>query len=262
MNDQALYEKIPPDPLIRLLRFSNCSYSVLPHWHEHTEIHFILEGDARMKCGEEAWDLNAGDCAIINSCELHEGIGGRCSFLCLILPPSFFESEHVLFQKIVRDAFLMDIIKRINERYSSKDTADRLEVKGYACLLVSHLMRGYAQESLSAAAWAGYASKRNKVNAALEYIGQHYDQSLSTKQLADRLFLSEGYFCKIFREVTGRTVIDTINRLRMDKAEEMLRHTDTTVTETALRCGISDINYFARLFKKIKGYSPSMVRKG
>ncbi len=73
--------------------------------------------------------------------------------------------------------------------------------------------------------------------------------------------LSEGYFCQIFKEITGKTAMDYINRLRIDKAEKMLRKTAMTVTEVASLCGFDDANCFSRMYKKLKGESPQAARR-
>ncbi len=260
MNSTELYEKIPPDPQIRILRYCIRPYDFPAHWHEHTEIHFIFAGSCTLRCGEEYRRLTSGDCVVINSCELHEGVDGYSSYLCLILPPAFFESEHILFQGIIRDPFLSDTAARLDACTKSAAAPDRLEARAHACLLAAHLMRHYVKKSLSVNAWAGYTAKQSKVNEAVRLIGLYYDQPLTTRTLAEQLYLSECYFCKIFKEITGRTVIDYINRFRIAKAQELLQKTRCSITEAALGCGIGDANYFTRLYKRINGCPPSAGR--
>ncbi|WP_345945627.1 helix-turn-helix domain-containing protein [Paenibacillus sp. S25] len=52
-----------------------------------------------------------------------------------------------------------------------------------------------------------------------------------------------------------------LNRIRINIAEMMLSSGDFNVSETAERCGFHDISYFSNLFKTMRGYSPSSVRK-
>ena len=96
---------------------------------------------------------------------------------------------------------------------------------------------------------------------AVSFIKENYDKSLTTKQLSRTVHLSEGYFCQIFKEVTGKTAMEYLNRIRIDKAEKLLKKTEMTVTEIAFCCGFNDANYFSRMYKKTKGESPQTVRR-
>ena len=53
-------------------------------------------------------------------------------------------------------------------------------------------------------------------------MSSNYDKPITTNQLAALSHLSEGYFCQIFKEVTGKTAMEYLNHMRIDKAEKML----------------------------------------
>ncbi len=261
MNDINLYEKIPLQQFpIRILLHHKNNYDFPPHWHEHTEIHYIFNGGCKLKCNENYFDLTQGDCAIINSNELHEGAGGLCDYICIIIPPSFFEQNHIIFEKTVKDEYVSKLVASIYERYRLGSSADLLDIKGYSYLLLSHLVRKHALRELNDTVYSKYFNKLNKVNDAIRFIGENYDKSLSTRALAEKVHLSEGYFCQIFKEVTGKTAVEYINHLRIDKAEKLLKKTDISVAEIAFCCGFDDANYFSRTYKKIKGRTPHSTR--
>ncbi|MBE6684926.1 MAG: AraC family transcriptional regulator [Ruminococcaceae bacterium] len=261
MNDISLYEKIPLQQFpIRILVRKEYKFDFPPHWHEHTEIHYLFKGTCCLKCNEDRFDLSANDCAIINPNELHEGAGGLCDSICIIIPPSFFEQNHIIFQKIVQDEYVSEIVNNIYERYCSGSAVDLIEIKGYSYLLLSHLIKKYTIRSLNDTVYSKYFNKLNKVNDAIRFISENYDKPLSTKSLAENMHLSEGYFCQIFKEVTGKTTMEYINHLRIDKAEKLLRKTDISISEIAFCCGFDDANYFSRTYKKIKGETPHSSR--
>ncbi len=60
---------------MRVLKYKDHTYGVTPHWHEHVELHLLLESECTLKCGDEQIALRAGDCAVINGNELHQGCG-------------------------------------------------------------------------------------------------------------------------------------------------------------------------------------------
>jgi transcriptional regulator GlxA family with amidase domain len=151
-------------------------------------------------------------------------------------------------------------VHNIHDRYCTGSPVDLLEIKGFSYLLVSQLIKKFAVRSLSDTVYSKYFNKLNKVNDAIRFIGENYDKQLTTKNLADKVHLSEGYFCQIFKEVTGKTAMEYINHLRIDKAEKMLVTTDVSIAEVAFCCGFDDANYFSRTYKKIKGGTPHSTR--
>lgn len=261
MNDINLYEKIPKEQYsVKMLWDYQNKYDFPAHWHEHTEIHYVLEGNCRLKYGEEFFDLSEGDLVVINGNELHQGAGGCCGYVVVLIPPELFETHRVIFQKIIRDEYAASLIRSAMEKYKTHDTVDMMEVKGYIYLLVAHLIRNFTFKTLTETVYSKYFDKLNKINGAVKFINENYDRSLTTRELSKMMHLSEGYFCQVFKEVTGKTAMEYINHIRMDKAEKMLRETEMTVTEIAFCCGFEDANYFSRMFKKIKGDSPQSVR--
>ena len=261
MNDIKLYEKIPHEQFpIRILIYRENAYNFPQHWHEHTELHYIFKGKSQLKYGEAVFELQAGDLAVINGNELHRGMGGLCDYICLIIPPGFFEQNHAIFEKVIHDEYVTELIERIHKLYLAGDGADLLEIRGNMCFLISHLMRNYTVKRLGDTVYPGYVNKLNRVNETIKYMGSNYDKPLSTKTLAAAVHLSEGYFCQIFKEVTGKTAMEYLNHLRVDKAEKMLKKTEMTVTEIAFCCGFGDANYFSRIYKRIKGLNPQSAR--
>ena len=105
MNNIELYEKIPKEKnLVRLLDYKNIPFLFPLHWHENTELHFLFDGKATLRYGENIISLSKGDCVIVNRNELHEGLGSNCSYGCIILPPSFFDENYIIFQIFIKDS--------------------------------------------------------------------------------------------------------------------------------------------------------------
>ncbi|MBQ9784773.1 MAG: helix-turn-helix transcriptional regulator [Clostridia bacterium] len=264
MNDLNLYERIMPQEqyLVRVLNYKDKTYGFSPHWHEHIELHFLLDGACTLKCGDEEVALGAGDCGIINGNELHCGGGGVCSFICLILSPAFFEHHRTVFQKKVHDPYVGELIGKIAREERAVGNVTSLESRGYAYLLIAHLINRYAVRTLSESVYSKHFNKMNLVNRAVSYMNEHYVRPISTAQLADMVHLSEGYFCQIFKEVMGKTAIEYLGGVRAEKAEQLLKSTDMTVAEIAFCCGFGDANYFSRVYKRVKGKTPRQTREG
>lgn len=74
------------------------------------------------------------------------------------------------------------------------------------------------------------------------------------------LNVSKYHFCHLFKEATGKTVVQYINDVRLDKAYHLLKNTDMNITQISMSVGFNDMNYFSRLFRKYKNVPPSKVR--
>jgi AraC family transcriptional regulator len=100
-----------------------------------------------------------------------------------------------------------------------------------------------------------------RINRVIDYLGDHLDQPLKLEELAKVACFSEFHFHRIFRAMTGETVNDFTNRLRLEKAARLLKRTRQSATEIALECGFSSSATFSRSFNHSFGTSPTQYRK-
>ncbi|GBF73820.1 AraC family transcriptional regulator [Paenibacillus sp. 598K] len=100
-----------------------------------------------------------------------------------------------------------------------------------------------------------------RVKKVIDYITDHYAEPLQLSDMAELVQLHPVYLGKLFKQHTGSSYKEYVNRIRINSAEMMLLAGDFNVTETATRCGFQDVYYFSNLFKQIKGYPPSMAKK-
>ncbi len=87
------------------------------------------------------------------------------------------------------------------------------------------------------------------------YIHQHITETLSTKVLANTLFLSPTYLCRLFKETTGTTLHKYITAQRITLAKGLLAE-GVSVTDTCSACGFNDYSNFLKAFTKTVGISP------
>lgn len=107
-----------------------------------------------------------------------------------------------------------------------------------------------------------YSDRKKKlVNDAIAYIEEHLDEISSSTEIAEKLFLSPAYFRSLFKDITGMTPTNYLNRMRVIRSLEYLEREDMSIAEAASKVGIYDSNYYSRLFKKIMGYSPRYFKK-
>lgn len=105
------------------------------------------------------------------------------------------------------------------------------------------------------------SKKRMELGSVRAYIDEHYTEKITLDGLASVFYINKFYLSKIFKETYGMTIIAYVEQKRITKAKSLLRFSDKTVDEIGYEVGMSDANYFSRLFKKIEGITPSQFRK-
>lgn len=102
---------------------------------------------------------------------------------------------------------------------------------------------------------------RSPIKEAMDYVDEHLNESLSLREVAERIHLNPSYFSSLFKEQTGLTFSEYVTRSRIQKAKNLLVATDLSVAEIAEEVGYQTAKYFIKLFKEIEGTTPSRFRK-
>ncbi len=105
-------------------------------------------------------------------------------------------------------------------------------------------------------------ASNNYAIMARDYIEKNYrNPEFSVKSVADYVKIDRTYLYRLFKEETGESVIDYINNRRISRAEAMLADENISIKDIAYSVGFSDQMYFSRVFKKLKGKTPTEFRK-
>jgi AraC-like DNA-binding protein/mannose-6-phosphate isomerase-like protein (cupin superfamily) len=100
-----------------------------------------------------------------------------------------------------------------------------------------------------------------QINKAFEYIERNYPLQISLKDISQAVGFSEYYFSRLFKEYTGQSFLGYLNTYRVKQAAKLLKSTERTILEISLDSGFNSLTTFNRIFKKIKGCSPSYYRR-
>jgi len=98
------------------------------------------------------------------------------------------------------------------------------------------------------------------VERSIAYMRERYDEPLSIERLAAMSAASRRHYTQAFKEMTGRTPIDYLNQVRIDKAQQLLLLTDDRLDDIAQAVGYSNEYYFNRKFKQKVGVTPGQYR--
>jgi two-component system response regulator YesN len=94
-----------------------------------------------------------------------------------------------------------------------------------------------------------------------QYILDNLERHISLQDVADRVCMSPGYLSTIFKKEHNRNLIDYINMIKMERACELIRQEKYRIYEISYKVGFDNAYYFARVFRRHIGLSPSEYQK-
>ena len=156
-------------------------------------------------------------------------------------------AEHGGVHPIHLDSISSEFAKRI-EAIPNVDKGQELiaeMVRSYCRLVRKHTMTHYSPI----------------VQKAVACIESELSNDLGLSSLAVVLNVNASYLSALFRKETGQTVTEYVNEKRMQAGAHLLKSTRLQVQTVAQHCGISDVNYFSKLFKKHYGMTPKQFRE-
>ena len=129
--------------------------------------------------------------------------------------------------------------------------ASTLHLIGHLFLFLDALIQSSATRGTEGARLRDYY-----IQEAVTYIEQNYRRNLTVEEIAGVCKLNRNYFSKIFKESMGCTPQEFLIRMRLAKATELMRTSDTPIKDISVVCGYPNQLHFSRAFKKRFGISP------
>lgn len=104
-------------------------------------------------------------------------------------------------------------------------------------------------------------SKNNDIiKKAMLYISEKFNTPLSLEEVATHVHLHPSYFSTIFKNVTGSSFKEYLNKIRIEESKLLLLNTDFSIIDIAIAVGFEDQSYFSKVFKKFTGTTPKQFR--
>jgi two-component system response regulator YesN len=94
----------------------------------------------------------------------------------------------------------------------------------------------------------------------LKYINENYDKDINMNDAAKATNLSYHYFSKFFKDSTGKSFVEYLTDLRIEKSKVFLADTNNSIKEISYKIGYSDPNYYCKTFKRMTGMTPTEYR--
>jgi AraC-like DNA-binding protein len=100
----------------------------------------------------------------------------------------------------------------------------------------------------------------DRFHKVFSYLIENYQQQVSLKAVAKIANLSPTAFCRYFKNVTRKTLIEILTEFRINQACQLLRTSEKSVSEICFECGFGNISYFNKTFRTSTGYAPLQYR--
>ncbi len=149
---------------------------------------------------------------------------------------------------------LSDIFKKILNETQQKNKAYKNYIEAEIYRLIAFMYRNNLISKT-------YTNRLYPLENLLSFINSNYMNKLSLDTLSKHSHTEKFRLCKLFKAATGGTIVEYINFVRLNRAEELLKQTDLTVTEIAMETGFSSLQYFNKVFKNAIGCSPIKYRQ-
>ena len=245
------------------------------HWHQHVEVLYILKGSMDIVTSDTTYKLVEKDLFIINSGFIHlTKIQESTRYLLLQIPYDFLENSMNDLSSIHFKAYYpyTDLANhksftRMSEFMSQLTLLYQEKKYGYQFLFNSILQQFLYELYTSFTIrtkhlpFTSTAKNRHHLQRAIDYIGLHYNEHISLKEISSYLALNPEYFCRMFKKNIGFTFLEYLNQVRLTHIYEDLMTTKDTIIEIQERHGFNNYKVFNRMFKDSYGHSPSIVRK-
>ncbi len=95
---------------------------------------------------------------------------------------------------------------------------------------------------------------------AISFLNTRFTQKITLDTVAEAVYLSPAYFSKVFKEQTGSSFTQYLNRLRIEESKTLLRNSSIPLVDIAGMVGYEDQSYFSKVFKKVTGSTPGKYR--
>ena len=154
------------------------------------------------------------------------------------------------------------LLNEIYSEYTNREDSFLLAIKADMLKLLVMVGR-YFRENVKQESDVAQVFDRHRdaMQKAIQYIEDHFPESISIEDAARVAMLSQSYFSYLFKVVTGRTFVEYLNARRIRHAMELLKKTDQLVVEICFASGFQNVNHFNRTFKNMVGLSPTQYRR-
>ncbi len=239
------------------------------HWHDAFEILRVKRGRLQLFLNNEIYIGEPGAVFFISPGTLHRAEPIDCIYECAVFDIGLLAGSRSISKiseyldpissyDVEVDAICGSVSDTVSELFSALSVEREFFELYVTSLLHKIFYELYSSDCIKKTVKKSktYTHRRSQMILLLEKIGKEYTSKISFSELADFCGLDEKYLFRVFKDFTGCTPTDYINRMRIDHACYLMTVKSMSATEASLESGFNELSYFSKIFKKYKGMSP------
>lgn len=277
----GIFETINYKQSTSIKLYDNDEYEDYPaHWHTNPEIIMPTENIYTVECYNQIITLREGDIVLICPGCIHTLYapekGRRIIFQADINPLRFMKEIETLVTIIsplivitpedfpsIYDKVKSLLLEIKNEYLSSSTSFSEVSIYSKTLEIITLIGRSRAAAGMETPSPDAPRKQEEYIEKFIEicnYISAHCSDELNLEAVASMSGFSKFYFSRLFKQFTNVSFYKYVNQKRIEKAAEMLTEPNISITNVALSCGFESLSSFIRMFKIVKGYTPTEFR--
>ncbi len=277
-NLKGIYETVNFKENTYLRLYNNVEYENYPtHWHTSMEIIMPLENIYTIDSCNQRIVLREGDIILIWPCCIHAlyapETGKRIIFqadINILNEIKQMSTLHSLLSPltvVTPEEYpqvypqIRELLLEIQEEYGKDSIFADISIYSKVLNILALLGRKSTEHTQIFDVTANKQQEyTEKFMSICEYISDHCTEDLSLDQVSDLAGFSKYHFSRLFKQFTNVSFYKFLNQKRIAIAENLLVNLDHSITDVAINSGFSSISSFIRMFKQIKGCTPTEFR--
>ena len=277
----GIFETINYKQSTSIKLYDNDEYEDYPaHWHTNLEIIMPTENIYTVECYNQVITLREGDIVLICPGCIHTLYapekGRRIIFQADINPLRFMKEIETLVTIIsplivitpedfpsIYDKVKSLLLEIKNEYLSSSTSFSEVSIYSKTLEIITLIGRSRAAAGMETPSPDAPRKQEEYIEKFIEicnYISAHCSDELNLEAVASMSGFSKFYFSRLFKQFTNVSFYKYVNQKRIEKAAEMLTEPNISITNVALSCGFESLSSFIRMFKIVKGCTPTEFR--
>ena len=256
------------------------------HYHSFYEFYYLVSGDRKFFLNGKNYRVKSGDIMLIPKREIHRttffGEGSEHERIAMCFSDEVIEHlqksigqevfEQCFCQRqlsipIEKREYLENMFDKLLKEYQGQDEFSSILCRMYCEEIILFIIRCQKENIWQSHQMVVEEAEDKSIEdmemeKAAQYMNQHFMEPLTLHVMAVRSCMSDSYFSRRFKQVTGFGFKEYLNMVRIRHACELLVSTNLSITQISEKCGYMDSNYFGDAFRKWKQISPREYRKG
>lgn len=238
------------------------------HWHDAVEFLCCTACDIGVYYDTDVVKMKKGETIIVNSKSIHYVAPEKdMHCYCLIVDKSFFEENEIdisslEFCKKANDLKAYELMENVHNAIINKDDEFGAARKRQAILTyILYMCEKYSHEKTND--FMRESKAYLAVMDAIEYIDKNFSKRITLESIAKRSNYSKYHFSRLFKESTKYTIVEHLNKKRVEYAHELLSDDKSkkTLSQICDECGFASYAYFSKCFKDEYGILPSDFKR-